>query len=933
MKNETKRDKIIVRGARVNNLKNVNVEIPRDKMVVITGLSGSGKSSLAFDAIYAEGNRRYLEGMSSYARQFLDSGSKPDVDKIENLTPTISIDQKSLSRSPRSTVGTLTEIYDYLRVMFAKIGTPHCPNCKIPMKKISNREVLEEIFFFPDKTQLVIIAIIREKGKNAREILRSVSQLGYARLRIGGKIMTFDEAYQGNEEELDALDVVEIVVDRIIHNEKNPDKERILDSVETAFKLGKGTMMVAKSGEAGKQYNRDFICSKCDFKLPEISPRHFSFNNHEGACPHCSGLGVIREIDEDLIIPNKNLSLSEGAILSWNKSGGKFSMLGNGGNILRTLGEKCGFSLGTPVNKISRENLNAVLYGSNDPDIPFDGVIPIMKKRYEDANGNHSRSDIEKYIIEKPCPICKGQRLRNEFLSVLVLGKSIDEVVSLPISGFLEFLTEAENAAWSKMKKEMVLPLVKEMRLKAMALKNVGLDYLSLSRSADSISGGEGQRIRLATQIGSELSGITYVLDEPSMGLHNRDTEKLIDTMEKLRAAGNSLIVVEHDEEIIRRADWVIDMGPGAGEEGGEVIFEGDYAKMIKAKTLTGKYLSGKLKVSEKTKCRKGNGKSIKIHSASEHNLKNIDVEIPLGKFISVTGVSGSGKSTLVRDILSKALSKHFFGSKDNPGRHKKITGLSNIDKVISINQSPIGRTPRSNAATYTGVFSLIRELFSEMEEAKRRGYDASRFSFNMKGGRCENCQGDGNRKIEMHLLPDMYVKCESCGGSRYNQKTLEIEYRGVNIADVLDMSVSYAHSFFKNSKLIAEKLETLESVGLGYLKLGQSATDMSGGEAQRIKLATELARRSTGKTLYVLDEPTIGLHFEDVKKLLLVLDALVDKGNTVLVVEHNLDVVKNSDWVIDLGPEGGEKGGELVYAGTPKGLKSCKRSVTGKYL
>lgn len=933
-KSGNKRDRIIVKGARVNNLKNVSLEIPRDSLVVITGMSGSGKSSLAFDAIYAEGNRRYLEGMSSYARQFLDVGSKPDVDKIENLTPTISIDQKSLSRSPRSTVGTLTEIYDYLRVLYAKVGTPYCPDCDLPMSKISNQEVLEDMLKLPDKTPLTIMGRIREKGKSGREILKSVAQLGYARVRIGGKVISFQEALESSDSGIDAAEAADVVVDRITLDQARPDRERLLDSIETAFKLGKGAMVLAVNGDEGTVYNRDFVCPKCDFRLPDITPRHFSFNNHEGACPHCSGLGVIREVDEDLIMPNRQLSLSEGAILCWNKSGGKFSMLGQGGNVLRALGEKCGFSLNVPVREISRENLNVILYGSNDPDIPFDGVIPILKRRYEEGNGNGgSRNDIEKYIIEKTCPACRGKRLRSEFLSVKVMDHSIDQAADLPVSDFIGWLDRLEDEDWSKLKKAAIAPLAKEMRSKAEALLNVGLGYLSLSRSADSISGGEGQRIRLATQIGSELSGITYVLDEPSVGLHNRDTEKLIDTMERLRAAGNSLIVVEHDEEIIRRADWIVDMGPGAGEEGGEVIFEGDLKKLLGSRTATAKYLSGRLKVSDKRKFRKGTGKAIRIVGATEHNLKNVDVEIPLGKFISITGVSGSGKSTLVKDILSKALSKHFFGAKAEPGRHKRITGLGNIDKVISIDQSPIGRTPRSNAATYTGVFSLIRELFADLEESKKRGYDASRFSFNMKGGRCEECQGDGNRKIEMHLLPDMYVRCESCGGKRYNQKTLEIEYRGVSIADVLDMSVSYAHAFFKNSKYIAEKLQTLEDVGLGYLRLGQSATDMSGGEAQRIKLATELARRSTGKTLYVLDEPTIGLHFEDVKKLLLVLDALVDKGNTVLVVEHNLDVVRNSDWVIELGPDGGDQGGEVVYAGLPKGLKACKRSWTGKYL
>jgi excinuclease ABC subunit A len=933
-KNKPKdRSQIIVRGARVNNLKNIDVEIPRDKLVVITGLSGSGKSSLAFDAIYAEGNRRYLEGMSSYATQFLDVSAKPDVDKIENLTPTISIDQKSIARSPRSTVGTLTEIYDYLRVLYAKVGVPHCPHCKTPLEKITNAEVLEDILNSPDKTNIAILAKLNGKDQSLKERLKSVSQLGYARIRLSGKIMSLSEALAQDDIERISPCNAEIVIDRIVLNHKNPDQERILDSIETAFKLGKGMAVVVKDNETEKAYNRDFVCKKCFFEVVDITPKHFSFNSPEGACQHCAGLGVIKEIDEDLLIPNKNLTLAEGAILSWNKSGGRSSVTASGNNILKMLGDKYGFSIDIPVKKISREHLNIVLYGSNDPRIIFEGVIPTMKKKYEELNSNYLKSEIEKYMIEKICPLCLGKRLREEYLSVLVAGKSIDQVVDIPLVDFTQFLEALEKTNISSAKKNIILPLVKEMKARSAALQNVGLGYLSLSRSANSISGGEGQRIRLATQIGSELSGITYVLDEPSIGLHNRDTEKLIATMEELREAGNSLITVEHDEQIIRSADWIIDMGPGAGEEGGEVIFSGDLKTLLKSKTLTAQYLNGKRQVGDKKKARKGSGKFIRIQGATEHNLKNIDVNLPLGKFISLTGVSGSGKSTLVSDILSKALAKYFFNTKEASGKHKKISGMENIDKVISINQSPIGRTPRSNAATYTGVFSLIRELFAQTQEAQTRGYDASRFSFNMKGGRCEDCQGEGKKKIEMHLLPDVYVPCETCSGAKYNQRTLEIEYRGVNIAEVLDMSVSYAHVFFKNSKLVAEKLATLEKVGLGYLKLGQSAVDLSGGEAQRIKLATELARRATGKTLYILDEPTIGLHFEDIRKLLGVLDALVDKGNTVLVVEHNVDVIRNSDWVIDLGPEGGAGGGEIVFEGTPMELKKCKKSWTGKYL
>lgn len=925
------RSKIIIHGARVNNLKNIDVEIPRDKMVVITGLSGSGKSSLAFDAVYAEGNRRYLEGMSSYAAQFLDVSAKPDVDRIENLTPTISIDQKSIGRSSRSTVGTLTEVYDYLRVLFAKIGVPHCPHCKTPLEKISNNEVLLDILNFPDKTNIAILAKLNGKEKNLRERLKGVSQLGYARLRLNGKIMPLAEAL--GQKEPEDISTLEIVIDRVVLQKKNPDRERILDSIETAFKLGKGMALVVCDNETEKLYNRDFVCKKCFFEVSDITPKHFSFNSPEGACQHCSGLGVVKEIDEDLLIPNKNLTLAEGAILSWNKSGGRSSVLSSGTNILEMLGRQYGFSINIPVRKLSREHLNIVLYGSNDPKIIFEGVIPSMRRKYEELNSNYLKSEIEKYMIEKTCQLCTGKRLKSEYLSVLILEKSIDQIVDLSLGELRKFLEDLEAAKVYLAKKDIIAPLVKEMKARVSALQNVGLEYLALSRGANSISGGEGQRIRLATQIGSELSGITYVLDEPSIGLHNRDTEKLIDTMNELCEAGNSLIAVEHDEAIIRAADWIIDMGPGAGEEGGEVIFTGDLSKLLKSKTLTAQYLNGKKKVGEKNKIRKGTGKSIKIQGACEHNLKNIEVAFPLGKFVSVTGVSGSGKSTLVSDILSKVLSKHFFKAKDLPGKHRKISGLEHIDKVISIDQSPIGRTPRSNAATYTGVFSLIRELFAETEEAKMRGYDASRFSFNMKGGRCEDCQGEGQKKIEMHLLPDVYVKCETCAGAKYNQRTMEIEYRGVNIAQVLDMSVGYALAFFRNSKLVTEKLATLEKVGLGYLKLGQSALDLSGGEAQRIKLATELSRRATGRTLYILDEPTIGLHFEDIRKLLVVLDALVDKGNTVLVVEHNIDVIRNSDWVIDMGPEGGNGGGWVVFEGIPADLKKCKRSWTGKYL
>ena len=941
------RDKIIIRGARVNNLKNINIDIPRNKLVVVTGLSGSGKSSLAFDLIYTEGNRRYLEGMSSYARQFLDVGSKPDVDKLENLSPTISIDQKSLSRSPRSTVGTLTEIYDYLRVLYAKVGVPHCPNCGTLMLRKSHQEILDEIVTLPENTQVVILSKLKEAGKNTKEILRNISQIGYARVRFNGKIMMTNEAMLVASDSVEVP--VEIVIDRILVKHKNPDQERILDSIETALKVGNGSLTISIDGKEDKTFSKDFVCHECEARINEITPRHFSFNSPEGACPHCSGLGFTKEVDIDLVMPNKNLSLAEGAILPWSKSNGRMSGQGNYLNILRVLAKEYGFSIDVPVKKLSQEVLDIIFYGPEKKEllieqkndmggvkevrILFEGVVTMIKRKYEEAASDYVRSDLEKYLLEKICPECQGKRLKNSYLGILIGDKSIDDVVNMELKKFSDFILNIKNLPIEDSKKEIANPLVKGMKLKTDALINVGLDYLSLARGANSISGGEAQRIRLATQIGAELMGITYVLDEPSIGLHNRDTEKLIATMQALKESGNSMIIVEHDEDIIRKADWIVDMGPGAGEEGGQVIFEGDFSRLLKSKTATADYLTGRKRVAEKKGYRKGNKKTIEIIGASEHNLKNINVEIPLGKMVSLTGVSGSGKSTLVNDILAKALSRYFFNAKDIPGSHKKIKGLDNIDKVINIDQTPIGRTPRSNAATYTGVFSLIRDIFAGAEEAKKRGYTPSRFSFNMKGGRCEVCQGDGTKKIEMHLMPDMYIRCEACSGTRYNRKTLDIEYQGVNIAEVLDMSVSYAFRFFRKSPLIVEKLRTLEDVGLGYLKLGQSATNLSGGEAQRIKLATELARKSTGKTLYILDEPTIGLHFDDVKRLLQVLDALVDKGNTVLVVEHNINVIRNADWVIDLGPDGGDKGGEVIYAGTPDKLKNAKRSWTGKYL
>ncbi len=940
-----KRDKIIIKGARVNNLKNIDIDVPRDKLVVVTGLSGSGKSSLAFDTIYAEGNRRYMEGLSSYARNFMDVSAKPDVDKIENLSPSISIDQKSISRSPRSTVGTLTEIYDYLRVLFSKIGEPHCPECGNIMQKKSTREIADEIISLPDKSFVAILAKSKENNKSTIEILRQIQQWGYARVRFNGKIITVSEALMIASDKI--ISAVEIVVDRIIINKKKPDEERIIDSIETAVKVGKGSVIVV-CNDKEEIYNQDFICSECGIAIKEITPRNFSFNNPEGACSNCAGLGYTQKISPDLIIPNKNLTLSEGAIQPWSKSGGKMGSQTNYLSVLKALEETYNISINVPVKKLSPGHLEIILYGDKNLGMPksitdlggissvvfpFEGIIPNIEKKYKETKSDFMRSEIERYMISQTCPVCEGKRLKKEFISVLVNGKSIDNLVNFDVTSLKQFFESVEKWKVKIQEKNIALNLAREVVQRLKSLEDVGLEYLNMARSAETISGGEAQRVRLAVQLNSQLMGITYVLDEPSIGLHSRDTEKLVDTMKSLQNTGNSLLVVEHDEKIIRNADWIIDMGPGAGGEGGEVIFSGKLDKLLKTKTLTAEYLSGRKKVSDKKKYRNGNKKSIEVIGATEHNLKNIDVKVPLENFVAICGVSGSGKSTLVQDILAKALSKHFFRAKDEPGAYKKIKGLEGIDKVISIDQNPIGKTPRSNAATYTGVFSHIRDLFATTEEACSRGYAASRFSFNMKGGRCEICQGDGMQKIEMHLLPDMYVKCEACSGTRYNRKTLEIEFKGYNIAQVLDMDVHYALHFFSSYPLIAEKLRTMEEVGLGYLKLGQSATNMSGGEAQRIKLATELARKSTGKTLYILDEPTVGLHFDDTRRLLNVLDALVEKDNTVLVVEHNLDVIKNADWVIELGPEGGHKGGEIVYSGAPDKLKKCKKSWTAKYI
>lgn len=929
-----KKSVIEIRGARVNNLKNIDIDIPRDALVVITGLSGSGKSSLAFDTLFAEANRRYVESLSSYARNFLDGFDKPDVDAIRNLSPAISIDQKSVSRSPRSTVGTMTEVYDYLRILYAKLGVPHCPMCGKVLTRKGVREILDEILALPDGMALIFLAESPQLvGKTEKEALALINTWGYVRVRFRGAVVSIAEAQ--SEASTTATTPVGVVIDRLVCTTIRPDKERILDDIQTAFRVGQGTFTLCLNGMGEEHvYNEEYRCEECDVHLPEFTPSHFSFNNPEGACPKCAGLGVTLEFDPSLVIPNKNLSIAEGAIRPWSKMNSDRQTGSGPMQHLRECAKREKFSLDTPLKKLAAKHFECILFGEKgDKEGRFPGVVALLEQKYRDTKSDHLRAEIEAYMMSQVCPECHGKRLKPSSLAVKLNNSSIDDLVRLSTENFLLELKPLRETLLVTKEKSLIDPLFREIETRLSAVEKVGLGYLELCRGADTLSGGEAQRIRLSVQMKSGLSGIIYVLDEPSVGLHSRDTEKLIHALEDLRGANNSLVVVEHDVTIMKRADYIIDMGPGAGTLGGEVIFAGTPDKLLKSKLLTGQYLSGKRKVSDKKERRKMTKECIEIIGASEHNLCDVDVKIPLGVLVAVSGVSGSGKSSLVHDILSRALSKHFYHAKAVPGAHKKIEGLEHIDKVITVTQDAIGRTPRSNAATYTGVFSLIRDLFAGTAEAEREKYSASHFSFNMRGGRCEACQGGGLKKIEMYLLPDVYVPCEVCQGTRYNAKTLSIEYRGENIADILQMTVTEARHFFLDQPMIEEKLRVLEEVGLGYLVLGQSATNLSGGEAQRIKLATELARKSTGKTLYILDEPTIGLHFEDVRRLLEVLEALVDKGNTVLVVEHNIDVIKSADWVLELGPEGGEKGGELVFAGTPEKLKSCKRSFTSKYL
>ena len=953
-------DVIRVRGARVHNLKNVDVDIPRNSLVVMTGLSGSGKSSLAFDTIYAEGQRRYVESLSAYARQFLGLMDKPDVDQIDGLSPAISIDQKTTSHNPRSTVGTVTEIYDYLRLLFARVGVPHCPKCGRPVTKQTIDQIITQILALPKQTKISILApLIREQKGEHKHLVDDVRKAGFVRLRFDGKVYSLEEV-EDLEVDKQKKHKVEVVVDRLTlgvdDQEKTEDKKtRIYDSLETALDLGNGLVIVQR-GDTNEDllFSEHFACAYDNISLPPIEPRSFSFNNPHGACPECTGLGTKLEIDPDLVIPNKRLSLAEGAIRPWSRTSANQTWYFR---VLEAVAREHNFSTRISVDKLTERQLSIVLYGTGDETYDvnnasgegkvrqfmttFEGVIPNLMRRYKETESEYMRAEIERYMRVFPCPTCLGKRLRPEVLGVTVSDMSISEVTAMNIAQTRDlFDALANQSKTAKVKplsaREMTIAhqILKEIRSRLTFLSNVGLDYLTLDRAASTLAGGEAQRIRLATQIGSSLVGVVYILDEPSIGLHQRDNDKLIETLVRLRDLGNTVLVVEHDEHTMLAADYLIDIGPGAGEHGGTIVSQGTPQQvMADNSSLTGKYLSGKLSIPAPVQYRKGNGKVIAIRGAEEFNLKKVDVDLPLGKFVAITGVSGSGKSTLMTDILARALNQHFYNAKDLPGKHKDIKGFEHLDKVVDIDQSPIGRTPRSNPATYTGVFTSIRDLFTQVPEAKIRGYGPGRFSFNVKGGRCEACEGDGVVRIEMQFLPDVYVECEECHGQRYNQQALDIHYKGKNIAEILNMTVEESLEFFKHIPAIHQKLKTLTDVGLGYIHLGQSATTLSGGEAQRVKLATELSRRATGRTLYILDEPTTGLHVDDVKRLLGVINQLVDKGNTVLVIEHNLDIIKSADWIIDLGPEGGDRGGQLVASGTPRDVAKVKGSYTGKYL
>ncbi|KEI14823.1 excinuclease ABC subunit A [Clostridium novyi B str. ATCC 27606] len=935
------KNKIFIKNAKVHNLKGIDLEIPRDKLVVFTGLSGSGKSSLAFDTLYAEGQRRYVESLSAYARQFLGQMDKPDVEYIEGLSPAISIDQKTTSRNPRSTVGTVTEIYDYLRLLYARIGVPHCPKCGREITQQSVDTMVNKVLQLEERSKIQILSPIvnGRKGQHVK-VLENIRKNGFVRVRIDGEI------YDLQEEDID-LDknkkhTIEVVVDRLII--KDGVQSRLTDSLETALKLSEGLVIINVMGKEDILFSEKFSCPECGISIDELAPRLFSFNSPFGRCDRCDGIGSLMEIDEELVIPDKSKSILEGGIIS----------LGEGAlkeeswtfSILKALSERFKFDLNTPIEELPKEILDYILYGLNGDKIKvsyvkdgelgiyehkYEGIINNLRRRYLETNSDYIKRHVEQYMSDKPCPKCKGARLRPEALSVTINKKTIFEFVNMSIKDELKFI---EDLKLSEKNAIIASQILKEIKSRLKFLIDVGLDYLNLNRKAGTLSGGESQRIRLASQIGSRLVGVLYILDEPSIGLHQRDNDRLIGTLKYLKDLGNTLVVVEHDEDTIKAADFIVDIGPGAGEHGGEVVVAGTLQEIKKCrKSITGQYLTGEKQVSIPKTRRESNGKSIKVIGAKENNLKNIDVEFPLGVLTSVTGVSGSGKSTLVNEILYKGLNKKINKSKINPGYHKDITGEENIDKIINIDQSPIGRTPRSNPATYTGVFDIIRELFSNTPEARMRGYKPGRFSFNVKGGRCESCHGDGIIKIEMQFLSDVYVPCEVCKGKRYNRETLEIKYKGKNIDEVLNMTVEDALKFFENIPRVKNKLQTLIDVGLGYIRLGQPSTQLSGGEAQRIKLAYELSKRSTGKTLYILDEPTTGLHTDDVNRLISILQRLVDNGNTVVVIEHNLDVIKSSDYIIDLGPEGGDKGGNVISLGTPEKIAKNNNSYTGYYL
>lgn len=932
MKNHKNHNFIKIRGARVHNLKNINVDIPRDQLVVITGLSGSGKSSLAFDTIYAEGQRRYVESLSAYARQFIGLSDKPDADLIEGLSPAISIDQKSTSQNPRSTVGTVTEIYDYLRLLFARIGEPHCPNCGQIIKPYAIDEIIDHLLKnYLNQTLFVLAPIIQDKKGEHKGIVAGVIRAGFSRVRFDGIIYSLAE-FEDLQVDKNKKHDLEIVIDQIKISRDKDDVSRLSEAVEKGLDLGNDLIMVlpldATKNFTPKIFSRLLACPNCEINLPKLEPRHFSFNSPHGACPDCDGLGHKLEIDPELIF-NKRLTLAQGAIKPWvhNNVNGQIWRLKSLGEIAA----RYSFDLNTPIKDLNDRQINIILHGLDD----FEGVVANLERRYRETESDYIRHEIENYMQELDCPSCHGQRLKPEFLAVTVGGQNIAAITTNSIAHNKAFFKQLENNDCLSVKeKKIAKTILKEIGTRLNFLSNVGLDYLTLNRRSGSLSGGEAQRIRLATQIGTSLMGVLYILDEPSIGLHQRDNDKLITTLKNLRDLGNTVIVVEHDEKTMLAADYLIDVGPGAGEHGGQIVAAGTPTDIKNhPKSITGAYLSGKKTIPLPKQYRTGSGKVIKIIGASEHNLKNIDVDLPLGKLVAITGVSGSGKSTLMTDILANALNKKFYRAKTPVGAHQDLIGLDSIDKVINIDQSPIGRTPRSNPATYTGAFTPVRDLFASLPEAKLRGYKAGRFSFNVQGGRCEACSGDGMIKIEMQFLPDVYVECDICHGRRYNKETLDIHYKGKNIAEILNMTVEEARGFFLHIPAINQKLATLSEVGLDYVKLGQSATTLSGGEAQRIKLATELARRATGKTLYILDEPTTGLHFEDIKKLLEVLNKLVDKGNSVLIIEHNLDVIKSVDWIIDLGPEGGENGGQLVGCGTPRDLVKLNNSHTGRYL